>query len=406
MSAESQHKRYKAVGALLAGATLWSLGGLLVKQIDWNPVAIAGMRSAIAALIIMPFVRRARITWSPAQLGGAVAYAGTVTLFVVANKLTTAANTILLQYTAPIYVALFSAWFLREKASPLDWITTVVVLGGISLFFLDELTVQGSWGNVCAILAGVCFGWMFLFLRKQKTESPLESVFLGNVLAAVVCCPLMFRSMPDGRSWMTLVLLGTVQLGLPYILVVWAIRRVALHPGRMGDQTCEGDRNGPDRRDRTYSKSDMGVAGNRRTAGPVGRGGRCNSPGIRHGPFRRRSFSKRTDSRLKYAWQSGLQPHGNLHPQIVFPIQSQRQRLHCYARFLQPLADAKCDGTDSGYCPMISRNFFRPSFPVSSLARLPLADSPGIARATNNWDAALTHHRCHPECNKGSELCK
>jgi len=226
MSAESQHKRYKAVGALLAGATLWSLGGLLVKQIDWNPVAIAGMRSAIAALIIMPFVRRARITWSPAQLGGAVAYAGTVTLFVVANKLTTAANTILLQYTAPIYVALFSAWFLREKASPLDWITTVVVLGGISLFFLDELTVQGSWGNVCAILAGVCFGWMFLFLRKQKTESPLESVFLGNVLAAVVCCPLMFRSMPDGRSWMTLVLLGTVQLGLPYILVVWAIRRV------------------------------------------------------------------------------------------------------------------------------------------------------------------------------------
>jgi len=145
---------------------------------------------------------------------------------VAANKLTTAANTILLQYTAPVYVALFSAWFLREKTSALDWITTVAVLGGISLFFLDELTVQGSWGNVCAILAGVCMGWMTLFLRKQKAESPLESVFLGNVLAAVVCCPFVFRSMPDGRSWMALLLLGTVQLGLPYILFARAIRHV------------------------------------------------------------------------------------------------------------------------------------------------------------------------------------
>lgn len=226
MSAESQQKHYRAVGSIFAAAVLWSLGGLLIKQIDWNPVAIAGMRSAIAALLIVPFVRWSRITWSPAQMGGAVAYAGTVILFVVANKLTTAANTILLQYTAPIYVALFGVWFLREKTSALDWIITVAVLGGISLFFLDEVTAQGSWGNVCAILSGLCFGWMFLFLRKQKAESPLESVFLGNVLAAVVCCPLMFRSMPDGRSCTMLLLLGTVQLGLPYILVVWAIRRV------------------------------------------------------------------------------------------------------------------------------------------------------------------------------------
>jgi drug/metabolite transporter (DMT)-like permease len=226
MRAESRQIHYRAVGFIFVAAVLWSLGGLLIKQVDWNPVAIAGMRSAIAALFMVRFVRWSRITWSPIQIGGAVAYAGTVILFVVANKLTTAANTILLQYTAPIYVAMFGAWFLREKTSALDWITTAVVLGGISLFFLDTLTAQGLWGNVCAILSGLCFGWMFLFLRKQKAESPLESVFLGNVLAALVCCPLMFRSMPDGRSWLILLLLGSVQLALPYILIAWAIKRV------------------------------------------------------------------------------------------------------------------------------------------------------------------------------------
>ncbi len=220
-------RRRSAVCVLLTAACMWSLGGLLIKLVEWHPVAIAGTRSAIAALLMLPFVRRSQITWSPAQLGGAVTYASTVILFVAGNKLTTAANTILLQYTAPVYVALFSAWFLRERTTWLDWTIIVVVLGGICLFFIDELTVQGTWGNVCALLAGVCMGWMTMFLRKQKAGSPLVSVFLGNVLTALVCCPFMFRSMPDARSCSALLLLGTVQLGLPYILFSWAIRHVA-----------------------------------------------------------------------------------------------------------------------------------------------------------------------------------
>jgi len=226
MEGTSDIQRRRAICVLLIVACLWSLGGLLIKTIDWHPVAIAGTRSALAAVFMSCFVRRVHITWSRPQVGGALAYAGTVILFVAANKLTTAANTILLQYTAPVYVALFGAWFLGERTRWFDWTAIAVVFGGITLFFVDELTIAGSWGNVCAIMAGVCMGWMTLFMRKQKTRSPLESVFLGNILTALICSPFMFRSMPASSDWLPLLILGLIQLGLSYLLFSWAIKHV------------------------------------------------------------------------------------------------------------------------------------------------------------------------------------
>ena len=92
---------------LVITALLWSTGGFLVKGIQWHPVAIAGMRSLIAAAVILIAIRKPELTWSLPQLGGAVCYAGTVILYVIANKLTTAANAVLLMYTAPIYVIIF-----------------------------------------------------------------------------------------------------------------------------------------------------------------------------------------------------------------------------------------------------------------------------------------------------------
>ena len=147
------------------------------------------------------------------------------------NKLTTAANVILLQYTAPIYVALFGAWFLNERAHLFDWVVILICMGGMVLFFLDELTFGGLWGNVISIFSGVTFGAMILLLRKQKSESPLESVLLGNILVAVVLLPFMFESMPDTRSWIGFGLLGTFQLGLSYILYSIAIKRVSALEG-------------------------------------------------------------------------------------------------------------------------------------------------------------------------------
>ncbi len=219
------HRR--ALLLLLLTAVLWSLGGVLIKWVNWNPVAIAGTRSLIgAALIWMVFRRELRFTWTFDLIGGAVAYAGTVVLFVIANKLTTAANAILLQYTAPIYVALFSPWFLGERADRRDWLTLLVMLCGMALFFMDELSLDGYLGNGIALVSGLCFAWLTLFLRRQKNGSALPSLLLGNLLAGVIGLPFMFQSMPDLSSGVGLLLMGVVQLGLPYILYALALRHI------------------------------------------------------------------------------------------------------------------------------------------------------------------------------------
>jgi drug/metabolite transporter (DMT)-like permease len=219
--------RAQAVALLVVTASLWSLGGLLIKVIPWHPLAIAGARSTIAAVLFLSVVRKPRWTGSPAQIGGAFAYAATVILFVSATKMTTAANAILLQYTAPVYVALLGAWFLKERTRLSDWITVAIVLGGMALFFLDELTPGDLWGNLFAILSGISFAVMVLCLRKQKNDSPLESILFGNILTALVGMPfLIAQPSLDVTGWAAVAFLGVFQLGLSYILFIIAIKHV------------------------------------------------------------------------------------------------------------------------------------------------------------------------------------
>jgi len=224
-------KKSRAVLFLIIAAVLWSSGGLLIKLVEWNPVAIAGTRSAIAALVILAFRRRMRLNWSLAQLGGAVCYAATVILFVMATKWTTAANAILLQYTAPIYVALLSYWFLRERITQRDLMAIVAAFGGMILFFLDDLSGGGIAGNIIAILSGVAFAGTALFLRKQKDGSPIESVFLGNIVAFLIGIPFMLQAVPNATSWLGLILLGVFQLGCSYILYAEAMKHVTALEG-------------------------------------------------------------------------------------------------------------------------------------------------------------------------------
>lgn len=219
-------ERLKAILFLLITATLWSFGGLLIKSVNWNPVAIAGMRSAIASIILLLVLKKPKITWSAAQVGGAIAYATTTILFVTATKMTSAANAILLQYTAPIYVALLGAWLLKERTKLYDWIAIFIVVGGMALFFLDNLSMKGILGNVIAAISGLSFALLTIFMRMQKDDSPLESIFLGNVLNALIGLPFMFQSAPGASGWWYLILLGVVQLGIPYILYSKAIKHV------------------------------------------------------------------------------------------------------------------------------------------------------------------------------------
>ena len=220
-------QKRKSVFLLILAAFFWSTGGVLTKWIDWNPAAIAGMRSAIGGCMVLIVLGRPSFTWSVSQVGGGIAFSGTMISYVIANKLTTAANAILLQYTAPLYVALLGPLFLGERTKHFDWMMIILVLGGMVLFFLDSLTPTCFWGNISGIFCGFTFGLFALFMRKQKGESNLESLLIGCVICSVATLPFMCMGIPDVKSCCGLVLLGTVQFGLPFILYARAVKHVS-----------------------------------------------------------------------------------------------------------------------------------------------------------------------------------
>ena len=221
-----KNKRNEAVLLLIFSSILWSLGGVFIKLVQWNPIAIAGMRSLISTIFIVSVVRKVKLDFSKDMILGALAYTATVILFVSATKLTTSANAIMLQYTAPIFVAFLSYVILEEEIEKVDWITIVVVFFGMILFFVGKLETKNLLGNLFAILSGITFALIAIYMRKQKDKSPIESIILGNIITAIVSIPFMLQSMPSKMSWLGLLLLGTIQLGLPYILYSKAIKSV------------------------------------------------------------------------------------------------------------------------------------------------------------------------------------
>jgi len=215
------------MGQLVLAALCWSAGGLLIKSVDWPPLAVAGGRGIIAALFLAATNRPLRFHFSPMQVLGAVAYAACTVTFVMATKMTTAANAILLQYTAPVWIALLGAWFLGERATRQDWLTIVIVLLGMGLFVADGLKLTSLTGNLIGAASGVAFAIMTLALRKQKNGSPVESIILGNLLAFLIGLPEIVDapSLPP-VGWLALTALGCVQLGVSYWLYARAIRHV------------------------------------------------------------------------------------------------------------------------------------------------------------------------------------
>jgi drug/metabolite transporter (DMT)-like permease len=209
---------------LAATAALWSIGGLLIKLVDASPLAISGARAAITSVVLLAYLRKPKFNWSGPQIGAALSCTATAILFVTATKTTTAANAILLQSTAPIYVAVLGAWLLKEKVTRYDWLTVVIVMGGMGLFFIDNLSIEGLWGNICAALSGISFALFTIFMRMQKNGSPMESILLGNLFTAIIGLPFLYKSTPSPSGWIYLLILGVFQLGVPYIFYTAAIK--------------------------------------------------------------------------------------------------------------------------------------------------------------------------------------
>ncbi len=207
-------------------AALYSIGGLCIKFIPWNGLAINGGRTAIAAVVVGSYLilTRHRPQMNRWIFLGAMSVFFAHTLFAIANKMTTATNAIVLQFTAPIFVILFSILCFHKSPSRLDLIACVAVLGGILFFFVDKISAGEMWGNVIALLSGVAYAGVFL-LREMPNNDAISSVFWGDVISAVVGLPFLAMETDfSSTALFSLVILGVFQVAIAYILMTEGLK--------------------------------------------------------------------------------------------------------------------------------------------------------------------------------------
>ena len=211
---------------MLLCAALWSIAGIFMKLIPWNGFAVAGMRSLIAGLtfaVYMILTRRRFVFTSKTILSGILT--GCVyTCFAVANKLTTAANAIVLQFTSPVFIVIFSAIFFGQKIKRNDMYVVVATLIGIALFFFDQLQPGYILGNIVAIAAGIFMAGMFMVVGNLEGDQRFSAVLVGQIFTFLVGLPFVIATKPEFTTTATvsILILGIFQLGTSYILYVRA----------------------------------------------------------------------------------------------------------------------------------------------------------------------------------------
>lgn len=216
---------------MIGCALLWSTGGLFIKLLDWHPMTIAGVRSLISAAVYYAFMKHEKINfvWNKFSVLGGIFLSLVFTLFIGANKLTTAANAIVLQYCAPVFILILSAIIFKERFRKGDVITVVATVIGISLFFYDKISGGSFVGNILALLAGFFFGAMFVTTGNADDQSRSSGIFLGHLFTAIVGVPFAFLTpTPINPVSIGLILtLGIFQLGIPYVLYGMAARQLS-----------------------------------------------------------------------------------------------------------------------------------------------------------------------------------
>ena len=200
----------KAIAITCFVALMWSLAGFNIKMIEWSPYAIAAGRSLVAVILLAPMVLRKGFQKIDRYvIGGAICYAAFNYCFITSTTLTSSAIAIMMQYTAPIYVALLSWLFLRERVGWADIISVGFVFLGMIFFVWDSNSGGSLKGNIVSIFNGITFAGISIFLRLQKDGNPALSMYLGNVISAVAGLPIMWNAgMPDTISLLFLLLAG------------------------------------------------------------------------------------------------------------------------------------------------------------------------------------------------------
>ncbi len=208
-------------------AMLWSISGVFFKLLTCHPFVTAALRSAFAAVTIFSYmkIRRQKFICNRSVKLTALFLAAVFFMFVTANQLTTAANAIVLQYTAPVFILIFSALFLKQKFSKADVFVVAATIGGIALFFVDKLDGGRLAGNLLGVGSGVALAGLFLTVGGAKDEEErMSGLLLGQLVTVVIGLPFLAftENVPDAKAIGYLAILGILQLGIPYILFALA----------------------------------------------------------------------------------------------------------------------------------------------------------------------------------------
>lgn len=206
---------------VFVSAVLYSIGGVCMKMIPWHGMSINAGRSFIAMFVVGTFMvlTKHKLRFNRWILVGALSVFLTNALFCIANKLTTSANAIVLQFTAPIFVIVFGLLLFKKKPDKLDLIMSAVVFGGIVFFFLDSLDMGGGLGNFLALLSGITYSGVFM-MNDLPDSDPMSCVIFGYIFSVISGIPFMAQETNfESSAMISLLVLGMMQLGLGHVLL-------------------------------------------------------------------------------------------------------------------------------------------------------------------------------------------
>lgn len=214
---------------ILAAAILWSLAGVFIKFLDLHPLAIVFYRSLFASLVFMPFLKRRDFHCNGTILVSVLTYTAAISAFVSANKLTSAANAIVLQYTAPIFVFLFSWLALGEKIAKGNLAALAVAMVGVGIISLESAGEPEMAGVLLALVSGVLFAAYMINLQRTRDISPVYLTWINNLVCAFLLFWVVRSQLVLTAEQVTiLAVMGAVQLGAPYYLFSKGLQTVSL----------------------------------------------------------------------------------------------------------------------------------------------------------------------------------
>jgi len=234
---ESTSNGVRARLALVAAAALFSTGGAAIKASSWNAFQVASIRSLVAAAALLIAIPATRRGWTRRTFVAALAFGSTMVFFVLANKLTTSANAIFLQSTAPLYLVVLGPWLLREVNRLRDVVFMAVMAVGLGFFFAGAVPPASTAphpfeGNLVALLSGISWaltvaGMRWLGTSGESHTAPIAAVVAGNMITCVICLPLALPAPALSAGDAAAVLyLGVFQIAAAYVCLTSGLRHI------------------------------------------------------------------------------------------------------------------------------------------------------------------------------------